>query len=169
MATATKKVNGKSKGNVFERKTAIALSARFKTLTGIDSSFRRNPDSGAFFGGGNKARTDTHNLEHANFGDLICPTNFKFSVECKHYKSPPTFSSIIVGEVKQWDGWIAQCEQDSEKSKKSPLLIIKYNNVEEFVLIAHPVDTLTSCFTYKGKVAYRLQDLLTLPDDYFFD
>lgn len=164
----TKKVNGKNKGSGFERKMAILLSARFESLTGIPSSFRRNPDSGAFYGGSNKSRTATHNTEHANFGDLICPTTFNFSVECKHYKTAPTFSAIVTGEVKQWDGWIAQCDQDSEQSSKAPLLIIKYNNVQEFVFVNQTVSELTPCFTYKGKVAYKLQDLLTLPDCYFF-
>ena len=47
-------VNGKAKGNSYERKIANLLSARFKDYTGIDQSFRRNPDSGSYFGGQNQ-------------------------------------------------------------------------------------------------------------------
>ncbi len=44
-------VNGKQKGNGFERKIANILSERFKEHTGLEQAFRRNIDSGSFFGG----------------------------------------------------------------------------------------------------------------------
>jgi len=84
---AAGKVNGKQKGNSFERKIANLLSDRFKEHTGIESSFRRNPDSGSFFGGSNHSRTEKYDTEFAIFGDLICPKSFAYSVECKHYKT----------------------------------------------------------------------------------
>ena len=46
-------VNGKQKGNRFERDIANMFSERFATYTGIEKAFRRNPDSGSFFGGSN--------------------------------------------------------------------------------------------------------------------
>lgn len=100
---AAGKVNGKNKGNTFERKVANLLSDRFQQHTGIEKSFRRNSDSGSFFGGGNKSRVAQYDLEHAAFGDLICPDTFLYSVECKHYKSAPSFQSIVNKEVTQWD------------------------------------------------------------------
>jgi hypothetical protein len=161
-------INSKNKGSTFERKISTMFSARFATLTGISTSFRRNPDSGAFFGGGNKTRTDTHDTDHANFGDLLCPVNFKFSIECKHYKTPPTFTAIVSGEVKQWDGWLSQVEQDSAKSSKSPLLIVKYNSVRELAIVKQLYSTIPVRLVYKSNYIYTLEDLLTLSDAEFF-
>lgn len=165
---ATAKVNGKSKGNTFERKIANLLSARFSNYTGIKSPFRRNPDSGSFFGGANESRTETYGTEFAIFGDLICPKSFVYSVECKHYKTPPSFQSVLSSDVAQWDKWIAQAEQDSKKSDKKFLLLVKYNNVDEFVFI-DGTENLELRFTYKGKNVYKLSDFLGMDDSKFFN
>jgi len=161
-------VNGKSKGSTFERKIANLLSARFEPITGIPQGFRRNPDSGSFFGGTNKKRTETHDLGHANFGDLICPEAFKFSVECKFYKSGPTFASIVKGQVTQWDDWIKQASQDAQSSGKDMMLIIKYNSIEEIVFLSQPVVTLELILPYKDVYGYRLADVLTMDNKNFF-
>ncbi len=164
-----KKVNGKQKGNSFERVCANLLSKRFEECTGVEKSFRRNSDSGSFFGGSNKSRVATHNTETAAFGDLICPASFKFSVECKHYKTPPTFSSVMNSQVPQWDGWIAQSDQDSAMSGRTPLLIVKYNNVEVLAFVRESFPSLQLRHVYKDRNVYLLNDLLTLPDNVFFD
>lgn len=162
-----KQVNGKQKGNTFERKIANLFSDRFKVVTGIEKSFRRNPDSGSFFGGQNESRTETYGTEFAVFGDLICPKSFLYSIECKHYKSAPSFQSFINADVKQWDLWISQAEQDSQKSSKHMMLIVKYNSVDELVFV-DTSELLPLCFIYKGKSVYRLTDFLTLNDNKFF-
>lgn len=160
-------MNSKNKGNSFERKIANLLSLTFKDHLGIEQGFRRNPDSGSFFGGTNKFRTQTHDLDHAIFGDLICPDAFKFTVECKHYKSPPTFKSFINGEVSQWDKWLEQAADDAKAANKSAMLIIKYNQVDELVFVTESFP-LTSPFSYNGYNAYKLSDVLTLNISTFF-
>jgi hypothetical protein len=162
-------VNGKSKGSTFERKIANLLSARFKEVTGIDQAFRRNPDSGSFFGGSNKKRVATHDLDHAFFGDLICPEAFKFSVECKHYKSGPTFSAIVKGKVGQWDEWIAQAQQDASNSNKEMMLIVKYNGVDEVVFLSKPISAIRLVSPYREVYGYRLDDFLNLDNSIFFN
>ena len=96
--------NGKNKGSSFERKIANLLSDRFESKLGIKNGFRRNPDSGSFFGGSNKQRTQSYSLDYALFGDLICPRNFRFSIECKHYKTPPTLKAlpVVFLQSRQW-------------------------------------------------------------------
>lgn len=163
-----KKVNGKQKGNGFERTCATLLSKRFEEYTGIEKSFRRNADSGSFWGGSNKSRVATHNTETAAFGDLICPSAFKFAVECKHYKTPPTFSSVMNTQVPQWDGWIAQSDQDSAMSGRAPLLIVKYNNVEVLAFVQESFPSIPLRHVYKDRNVYLLSDLLTLDDSEFF-
>lgn len=162
------KVNGKNKGNTFERKIANLLSSRFSSYLGIDKAFRRNSDSGSFFGGSNMARVQQHDLDNACFGDIMCPKNFIYSVECKHYKTAPSFQSVISKEVTQWDTWIKQAEQDADNSKTLPLLIIKYNNVPEFVFIKNKLD-LAEIMMYKGMYAYTLTSLLANEDASFFN
>lgn len=163
------KVNGKNKGNTFERKIANLLSKRFKDRLGIDQGFSRNPDSGSFFGGTNQKRKDTHNLEYAVFGDLICPRSFKFTIECKHYKTAPSFQSIVKGSVSDWDKWLSQAHQDAENSDKDFMLIVKYNNVDEMVFTNFLIDGLSTILTYKEKHVYRMADVLQLDDNFFFN
>lgn len=161
-----KAVNGKNKGNTFERKIANLLSDRFKDALGIDKGFRRNPDSGSYFGGANVARTSQYDLDNACFGDIMCPKEFKFTVECKHYKSAPTFQSLVQGSVSQWDKWLAQAEQDSVSAAKDFLLIIKYNNVDEFVFMSKQ-QTIPEILKYKNYYAYKLSDILAFDNSIF--
>lgn len=162
------KVNGKNKGNTFERKIANALSDRFKEYLKIDKGFRRNSDSGSYFGGANVIRTQQHDLDNACFGDIMCPKNFIYSIECKHYKTAPSFQSIVNKEVTQWDTWIKQAEQDADSSKKLPLLIIKYNNVPEFVLVKNKL-VVDEILKYKDYYSYTLSTLISHPDADFFN
>ena len=160
-------MNSKNKGNSFERKIANRLSVRFELITGIKQSFRRNPDSGSFFGGTNQKRTITHNIEKASFGDIICPGNFVYNIECKHYSKSPSFSSILSQNVKQLDDWIKQAEQDSKNINKKLAIIIKYNNVEEFVLVDELISN-KGHITYKNYFLITLTHFLDLPDNIFF-
>lgn len=165
---ATKKTNGKQKGNTFERKCANLLSDRFKGITGIEKSFRRSVDSGSFWGGSNAQRMNTYDTATANFGDLVCPSNFKYTIECKHYKSAPTFKAIIEQNVAQWDEWISQASQDATNACKLPMLIIKYNNVPEFVFVDHPFDGIPESLKYGNFYAYSLDAIMKLNDCVFF-
>jgi len=164
----SKKVNGKNKGNSYERKIANLLSQRFRPILGIEKGFRRNGDSGSYFGGTNQTRTQTHSLDYAIFGDIICPQNFKYVIECKHYKTPPSWQSFLDGSVKQWDDWIAQNNQDAENAKLPGALIIKYNNVADMVFLTEYQETIRQCFIYQNRYVYRFSDWLILPDSTFF-
>lgn len=163
-----KKTNGKQKGNSFERKIANRLSERFRDYLGVETGFRRNSDSGSYFGGSNKTRTETHNLDYATFGDLICPANFKYVIECKHYKSPPSWQAFLDGDIKQWNEWIAQNEQDSTSAGKIGALIIKYNNVPEMVFLEHLVPMMKLKFQYQKRYVYLFEDWLHSPNYDFF-
>jgi hypothetical protein len=162
-------MNSKNKGNTYERKISNLLSGRFKTLLNEDKGFRRNPDSGSYFGGSNSTKLQTHNLDYAVFGDIICPKNFKFTIECKHYKSPPSFKSIVQQKVTSWDGWIDQALQDAASAKKHPMILIKYNTVDDFVMLQEPLATGNLILTYKGFHLYKIGELLVQPDSYFFE
>ena len=161
-------MNSKNKGNVFERKIANLLSARFEEQTGLKTGFRRSSDSGAFFGGKNKIRTETHDVDTASFGDIVSPKDFVFNIECKHYKTPPSFASLVKQEVAKFNEWIKQAEQDGESSGKIPCIIIKYNNVPEVVMIRSLFGTLTPVGFYKGYTMVSLTAFLAQEDTSFF-
>ena len=162
-------VNGKQKGNKFERDIANQLSERFKNITKVDHGFRRNPDSGSFFGGSNIERTESYNTDYAIYGDLICPRNFAFSIECKHYKAAPTLNSILQGKVTEWDKWIDQAMQDASVAKKEMLLVIKYNRTEIMVFVDKRYNELDLKLKYKNMYVYTWDDFLSLNDYYFFN
>jgi hypothetical protein len=162
-------VNGKNKGNTFERKISNTFSSRFEKHTGIEKSFRRNADSGSFFGGSNARRTQTHDLDKATFGDIICPDGFKFSIECKHYKTPPTFVSMVNQKCTFIDEWIKQCEHDAKQANKKVLVIMKFNNVPEMVVVDKGSVPLEPIIVYKDYWLLPLDKFLELADHFFFE
>jgi hypothetical protein len=160
-------VNGKSKGSTFERKIANLLSARFEAKLGKSNGFRRNPDSGSFFGGSNKTRTESYDLDYAIFGDLICPRDFAYSVECKHYKTAPSMNGLLRHEVAQWDGWLAQAEQDATSSNRKMILVVKYNNVDIMVFLHEPISAVPHN-RYKQYFIHTFDQWVQQPDEHFF-
>ena len=161
-------MNSKEKGNNFERKTAKMLSDRFAEKTGITSAFKRNIDSGSFMGGNNQNRTTTHDMDKAEFGDIIAPRSFIYTIECKHYKSAPSFSQIMSQSCATLDEWIAKAEQDSKNASKKMSVIMKFNNVKEAVLLKQLFGDLASIMRYKEYHIVPLVDFLRQNDTYFF-
>ena len=125
------------KGKEFERKISKELSKRFISETGVDNAFMRNHSgSGAFFGGKNSHRANGVSDKDLNTGDIVTPLNFKYTVECKHYKTAPSIKGIMDGKVAQWDGWIGQSMDDSKTSGKEAIVIMKYNLVSEMLMVS---------------------------------
>ena len=162
-------VNGKNKGSNYERKISNLLSNRFEKFTEKPKSFIRNSDSGAYYGGTNVSRVETHNTDFAVYGDLVCPRNFKFSIECKFYKTPPSWAGMVNHKVTQWDTWIAQSTQDSITANKEFCLIVKYNNVSDTVFLKKSLNNELFYSKYQNLFIYKLDDWLTMPDEYFFE
>jgi hypothetical protein len=128
--------NSNKKGASFERKIANKFSEIFATYTGNEKSFIRNPQgSGAYFGGKNNFRAKQVGANLLHTGDISTPMDFKFVVECKHYKDAPTIKGIITQKIAQWDKWISQNETDAKSSDRISMIIIKYNLIPEIVLI----------------------------------
>lgn len=117
-------MNSKRKGNRFERN----VSKWFTNWTGY--KFERVPMSGAW-----------HSNRDAT-SDIACVDEkhahrCKISVECKSYKDIK-FEHVILGNktcdiVKFWD----QANRDSQRSKKVPILCMRYNSMprEEFFFV----------------------------------
>lgn len=158
--------NSKNKGNTFERKIANLFSGRFAERTGLSAAFRRNVDSGSFFGRSNQSRIDTHGTENAQFGDIMTPGDFRYCIECKHYKAPPSLNAIIKQDWKQLDEWIGQAKQDGANAGKEWLVIVKFNNIDEFVVVGgnHPL----AVINYRGDSLIPMKAFLDQGDEVFF-
>ena len=158
----SKGLNSKKKGNRVEREFAKAFNDRFN----LKDAFRRVPMSGAWTT--NNINTDVRqDAKEILSGDLIVPTNFKFSIECKG-RAEFNFWDMLNDDTKhlEIDDWIIQAQNDASISGKEPLLLIKVNNRKPFALF--PVKLKESNIRYKDFTIMRFDYLLKLDEDFFF-
>ncbi len=157
-----KRKNSRTKGSTFERSIAKTLNDRLNT-----TEFSRSPGSGAF--------ATTHTLpEHLKiYGDLITPQNFKYCIECKKgYNNLNLYS--LYNYSSEWWGFLEQCEKDSDKCGRIPMVIFKQDRQPTLAIVPSHVQTNKlqpyieirkeeDAFTVKVFRIYKLEDLL---DDY---
>ena len=129
---------GKKKGNAYEGQIAKKLSAALAPLT-----FIRSPGSGARVGGKNFELYGKMFGEEAMklFTADVVPTNekdtglnFKWSVECKSYKSSDSFETMVAGNANIFK-WFEESVIDAAKTDREPILIFKWNNTPTYVAI----------------------------------
>jgi len=118
-----KKINSRTKGSTFERQICKMFNKRFNT-----SEFCRSPGSGAF--------ATTHSLpEHLKiYGDLITPEKFKYCIECKKGYNNQNLYSLYNYSSDIW-GFINQCEKDSKKCYKIPMVIFKQDRQPTLAIV----------------------------------
>jgi hypothetical protein len=162
-----KKVNSRAKGSTFERSIAKLLNDRFKT-----TEFSRTPGSGAF--------ATTHSLpDHLKiYGDLITPQNFKYCIECKKGYNKENLYSLYNYSSDFWK-FIDQCEKDSQKCQKIPMVIFKQDRQPTLAIIPNYVQLgklpayieiyKRNNLIYKMYRIYKLEDLLDDCDSTWFD
>ena len=142
----TKPGMGKAKGNGFENVVAKKLSTALDPL-----KFIRTQGSGARVGGKNFETIGQMFGEEALklfVGDVV-PVNekqalqpgkhFRFSIECKSYKTPDGFTSLVAGTANIFK-WMQEAADDAVKIDRTPLLIMKWNNTPIFC-VAYQKDT----------------------------
>lgn len=146
-------INGKQKGNCFERENANEFSIRF------NDHFQRVPQSGAFCGGSNRfkvanLRQDAQEILSA---DIICPSFFPFSLECKNYgeKTGPKMYSILEGNERVLDRWLVQARGDAEFSKKQFLILFKITRKASYI-----------CIDYKKFIETLKENNIELPQSF---
>lgn len=158
-------MNSKRKGNVGELYFAKMFTETFGKV------FRCVPASGAH--GTILAGTDIRqDAKEILSGDLICPPDFKFSVEIKTRANFNFWWLLKCEEDSDFDNWIVQAKQEAEISKKDFLLIIKVNNRQPFAVFENPHCDLTNNtrfnIRYKNYYVARLDYFLKLPPEVFF-
>ena len=144
-------VNSKQKGNTFERD----VCAHFERIFG--GTFKRVPQSGAF-GTVNSAVLNTH-MKETLTGDIICPEGFRFSVECKSYKSIP-WHHIVAGSCKQLDKWIGQSEKDAILAGKDALIVFKI--VRQGIFMVFDTDVIDEMITELPTAMIKYQDKIII-------
>ena len=77
-------------------------------------------------------------------------------------------NSLVLQNCKMFDEWISQAEQDSTNSGKKFIIIAKFNNVAEIVIINELFGTLSSVINYKNYFVVNMEDFLKQNDEYFF-
>jgi len=160
LKTKKKKVNSRTKGSSFERSIATQLNDRFKT-----SDFSRTPGSGAF--------ASTHKLpDHLKiFGDLITPKNFKYCIECKKGYNKESLYSLLNYSSEFWN-FIDQCQKDSDKAKKSPLIIFKQDRQPTLAIVPYDAGYKSNNYIEIKREArvyrmYLFDEILTEDDCYW--
>ena len=159
-----KRVQSKAKGNRVELEIAKVLNDRFN----LDNGFTRVPYSGAF-STNNRIYKDTR-VEALDVlsGDLICPKNFKFSIEVKS-RADFNFWDMLNNDNENTDidSWIYQASHDASCTHKEPLLVIKINNKKPFVLF--PKKLFEGKVIYKEFTLMRFDYFLLLDDEFFWE
>ena len=97
-------------------------------------------------------------------GDIICPSDFKFSVECKSYANISFWD--LFNESSDLHSWMKQCSEDAEFTNKIPLLVVKINNHKPFVGTTLCAENYI--LEHKRFYFYTLEDFLRLDDTAFF-
>lgn len=157
----------KLKGSAFERKIAKAFNDRFSEFVGVELPFGRNMHSGAFFGGKNSHRVAKYDEKDVDVGDITVPMNFKYVIECKHYKTPTSLKQLVEQKSAMLDKWIGQNDIDAKSTGKKSMIIIKYNLVPELVMMEADIGDYFG--RYKGYYMYSLVDVLKKNENIFFD
>ena len=157
-----KRKNSRTKGNTFERQVAKVLNDRFKT-----TEFSRSPGSGAF--------ATTHKLpEHLKiYGDLITPEKFKFCIECKKGYNHLNLYSLYNYRSDIWN-FLEQCEKDSEKCSKLPMVIFKQDRQPTLAILPSNIpfeEHLKDIEIHKNKTykVYLFDELIKCWDSMWFD
>ena len=152
-----KKVNSRRKGGNFVRKVCSLLNDRFNT-----EEFSKTPGSGAY--------ATTHSLpEHLKiYGDVITPLHFKYCIECKKGYNKENISSILNYSSDFWK-FIRQCEKDSKKSGRIPLIIHQQDRQPILAITKKDIFVIENPkLDFNSYSLYYLEDLLKQGNEYWF-
>jgi hypothetical protein len=158
-----KKINSKRKGNNGELDLILSLTARFPGKT----FFR-------VVGSGNRGSQVSLGEHKEMFtGDIVCPPNFKFTIECKYGYDGVEMLSFFPDGHRQVNEWIKQAARDAGSLNKQPLLcwrkprqpwlaFIKWEMLQ--AITPQPLHHMR----YKDYGVLSLSSLLTQPDEFWF-
>jgi Holliday junction resolvase len=157
-----KKINSKKKGNRSELELAKILTKRF------NKGFSRS------VGSGNRWSQTAYLPKHAQkvfSSDLVVPSEFKFALEVKGGYNGIDLNSIFLRGNSDLNQFLTQAYKDANRAEKKPLLAWKKNRKPWLVFILTEdlkENEFKYKFIYQKWTAIALDELLKLPDDFFF-
>jgi len=154
----------KQKGKAFERRVANILETAF------NEKFIRVPNSGAYTGGKNqKIRNDLPDrLKNQVVGDIICPPEFPYVIECKYYKDGIKPFSLFKSNSKLLLNWLGQVKSDAKFANKHYLLIFKFNRTP--IMAATAYNHFITLINENDNLAYmRIGDFVLVALDVLID
>lgn len=153
----------KDKGNRLERDMRDLLNHAFET-----DQFARTPNSGAIMGLSNweKNQKLEDSTKRALGSDIICPSWFRFSIECKNYKDKPNYASLIWDKDTDLDGWIGEVLFDAINMKRTPLLFFRTNRKGTYCVLPIQFVSVTNTH-YENFVRYRSEFMIVRMDCFF--
>lgn len=174
LAQKKKKINSGRKGKSGEREIVKILNSRFEKY------LSSQPNSGSFsrsVGSGNRWSQAANMPKHAQdtfTGDLVCPENFKYVLECKTGYNDVDLISCFSNKCAELDAFLKQVTDDSIRSKRLPMLIWKKNRKELVCFIKQTNIDLSKIenqnrLFYKDWVCLSFEFLLSFEDNFFFN
>jgi hypothetical protein len=106
------------KGHNFELQVAKTLSKWW----GEEKSFSRTPLSGGW-----RRLSGMKEVEGYVSGDLVCPKDFPFVVECKKVESFQWQSLLFSYETSEFKKWYEHCLEEAVAVNKVPIIIFSKN------------------------------------------
>lgn len=157
-----KKNTSKKKGNRGENALCDVLEARFP-----GSNFAR------VLGSGNRGKqvTLSEEIRGAFTGDIMCPSNFKWVVECKYGYQDHEFMGFFEGGHKLVDEWMVKAQREGDYIHKQPILCWRKPRQPWLAFLP---EKLIKGLKFDYKMCYRdwsfvlLTKLLEQPDSYWF-
>lgn len=157
-----RKVDSKAKGNRTERNLGKVLKDRF----GFE--FTRTLGSGNRWG---QVFFLPSHAQQTFSGDLVCPENFRFVIECKGGYSEIDLHASFKSGLKEIDEWMEQAEDEAKRCGREPLICWKKNYKPWLAFVKgfefdHP--QFPFCMHYKEWLILPLKELLKYEDTFFF-
>lgn len=158
-----KKLNSGRKGKRGEHSICKTLIERF------DKPFSRVIGSGAH---GHRAAL-TEEAKLILTGDIVCPPNFRFTIESKHGYPEIDLCNALDGGHKLLDGFMEQVEKDAKRIHRKPLLCWKKNRLPCIAFIKQEdlpnFRDFKMHLCYNDWVAVALTELLKKDNNFFFE
>lgn len=173
---ATKKIKSKDKGNRSELQLVHLLNYRFADVLSNHpkwGTFSRSVGSGNRFGQKVSLSEDAKNVFS---GDLTCPSGkdgyFRFVIESKGGYNGVDLITMFDGYCRELDDFLKQVLNDSERVDRKPLLVWKKDRKSRIAAILQkdsPKHDFPNYMIYKKWIIVSFDELLKLPDDFFFE
>ncbi len=153
-----KRKNSKAKGKRGELALCKMLNKRFPGHT-----FSR------VVGSGNRW-SHVAQVSKDYIGDVVCPPNFQFAIECKFGYPEIDLCSAFDGGEKLLDSFLEQAQEDGRRANKEPMLCWKKNRQPWLAFLRDKKIRRKSDYfmQYREWTVVPLSHLLSFQDGFFF-